>query len=41
MRVRDILEISMYAFGRLGQRGQAEVLADPDSPHMTIFQVLQ
>jgi hypothetical protein len=22
MRVRDILEISMYAFGRLGQRGR-------------------
>ena len=35
--VRDALEVVLYAFARLGQRGQAEVLADEESPHMTIL----
>ena len=37
LSVRDALEVVLYAFARLGQRGQAEVLADEESPHMTIL----
>lgn len=38
MRVPDILELCIFAFARLGQCGQAEALADADSPHMTVLQ---
>ena len=36
--MRDALEVVLYAFARLGQRGQGEVLADEESPYMTILQ---
>lgn len=38
LRAPDILELCIFAFARLGQCGQAEALADADSPHMTVLQ---